>query len=383
MLEKAKTKRVVAQVGSCSDAMADQALKDRRPIVERSIRLHTSEKKTSQSNLNFDQDLELRRRFQEREADFLDRVARISDRIRPYSITAVSIAVAAVMIATLLHFVGGWTIADLRFGIYIAAILAAGLLAGVPAAVGAAIASILIVDWAFIPPYFAFKWPGPADQISLAFAGLASLITIYFSHCCRVVLRRLHQRELANETLTSELNHRERNLFSVIQVILQKSLADQPARAGEIMGRLHAIQNSNELLRNPNSKPITIRALLLQEFVAYGPDRLETRGPEIEIKPEAARHLLLLFHELATNAAKHGSLSVTGGQVCVEWGWKDGQRDLALVWKERGGPAVVCPEKSGFGSQLIDICLKALSGTIQLRFLPEGLSCAMTIRLGQ
>jgi two-component sensor histidine kinase len=197
-----------------------------------------------------------------------------------------------------------------------------------------------------------------------------------------VVLRRLHQRELANRTLTNELSHRERNLFSVIQVILQKSLADQPARAGEIMGRLHAIQISNELLRNPNSKLITIRALLLQEFTPYGPDRLDARGPEIEMKPEAARHVLLLFHELATNAAKHGSLSVTGGHVCVEWRWNDDRR-LALVWEERGGPTVVRPEKSGFGSQLIDICLKALSGTMQLRFLPKGLSCAMTIRLGE
>ena len=159
--------------------------------------------------------------FRKEESDFLDRLARISERIQPYSTAAVGIAVAAVMIATSLRILGGWTVADLRFGIYVAAILATGLLAGVPAAVGAAIASILLVDWVFTPPYFAFKWPGTADQTNLAFAALASLITIYFSHCCRVVLRRLHQRELANQTLTNELNHRERNLFSVIQVILQ------------------------------------------------------------------------------------------------------------------------------------------------------------------
>ena len=94
----------------------------------------------------------------ERKADFLDWVAGVSERIRPYSTAAFGIAAASVAIATLLRFVGGWASSDLRFAIYLPAILATGLLAGVQAALGVAVASILIIAWAFMPPYFELKW---------------------------------------------------------------------------------------------------------------------------------------------------------------------------------------------------------------------------------
>jgi K+-sensing histidine kinase KdpD len=153
--QEAKTTRVVAQVKDGTEAVVDQTLKGPSADCRAFYRSNTSEKTTPQSNRTFDQECKSRRHLQEREADFLDRPARISDRIQPYSNAAVGIAVAAVMIATSVRIIGGWTVADPRFGIFIAAILATGLLAGVPAAVGAAIASILVVDWAFIRPYFA------------------------------------------------------------------------------------------------------------------------------------------------------------------------------------------------------------------------------------
>jgi two-component sensor histidine kinase len=89
--------------------------------------------------------------------------------------------------------------------------------------------------------------------------------------------------------------------------------------------------------------------------------------------------LVLLFHELVTNAAKHGALSSPTGRVTVKWTRKD--QDLILDWKESGGPKVVPPLKEGFGSQLITVCVKALSGTVQPHFAPEGLTCSMTFRL--
>ncbi len=90
--------------------------------------------------------------------DFLDWVADVSERIRPYSVAAFGIGAASVAVAALLRFIGGWASSDLRFAIYLPAILATGLLAGVPAALGVGIASILIIAWAFVPPYFEFKW---------------------------------------------------------------------------------------------------------------------------------------------------------------------------------------------------------------------------------
>jgi two-component sensor histidine kinase len=124
---------------------------------------------------------------------------------------------------------------------------------------------------------------------------------------------------------------------------------------------------------------ISIRDLLQQEFAAYGINRLHTLGPAFDIKPDSARHLILLFHELATNAAKYGSLSCPNGQVFVYW-QRDGN-SILLTWKERGGPVVSPPNRRGFGNQLIDICVKSLFGDMQQEFAPDGYTCTLTFKL--
>ena len=309
--------------------------------------------------------------------DVLDWLARISERIRPYSAAAFGIALAAVILATLLRFAGGWASTDLRFAIYLPAILATGLLAGLPAALGATIASILIIFWAFMPPYFEFKWPSEVEQINILLNAIPYFITIYFAQLCRVVLQRFRRSELNNRVLAKELEHRGRNIFSVLEVIVQKTLADNPERASSIIGRLKSIRYSNELLTG-KPQSISIKDLLQQEFAAYGVNRVHTRGPDFDIGPESARHLILVFHELATNAAKHGSLSYPNGQVFVDW--RDDGADIALSWKECGGPSVKPPNKRGFGSQLLDTCIKSLSGTKEDNFGPDGYTCTLTFK---
>jgi two-component sensor histidine kinase len=314
---------------------------------------------------------------QEQKTDLLDWLASASGRIRPYSASAFGIALASVAAATLFRFAGGWASTDLRFAIYLPAILATGLLAGVPAAVGAAIVSTFIIFWAFMPPYFEFKWPSEGEQINLLLNAIPYLITVYLAYLCQVVLRRLRRSELNNRVLARELEHRGRNLFSVLEVIVQKTLADNPERANSIIGRLKSIRYSNELLTG-KPQSIGIKDLLQQEFAAYGTNRLHMRGSPFDIAPDQARHLILLFHELATNAVKYGSLSNRSGQVFVDWK-RDGA-NIALSWKERGGPQVSPPSKRGFGNQLIDICIKSLAGTKEEEFAPDGYACTLTFK---
>jgi len=318
--------------------------------------------------------------FEEKEADILDRLARVTGRIPPYSVDAVAIALASVSIATLVRFGGGWAPTDLHFAIYLPAILATGLLAGTPAAIGAALASLLIIFWAFMPPYFQFKWLTPTQQVNVFINAVPYFITVYFAYCCRLVLQRLHRRERTNEILAGELRHRARNLFSVIQAIVQRTLAETPDRAEKLTGRLRSILYANELLVSGKSDPITVRDLLLQEFAPYGENRLQMRGLDLEIEPENARHLLLLFHELVTNAAKYGSLSHVDGNVIVEWRWNNSRR-LAMTWTEIGGPTVAPPSSDGFGSQLMRLCVKSLHGTMQAQYLPEGFACGISVRI--
>ena len=316
---------------------------------------------------------------QQSDPDFLDWLARVSERIRPYSLAALGIALTTVAVATLLRFLGVWAFSHApQFAIYFPAILAAGLLAGVPAALGVAIASILIIAWAFMPPYFEFQVAQRIDQINILFNAGAYLLTVYFAYLCRAVLQRLRRGELNNRLLVKELQHRGRNTFSVIDAIVHKTLAHDPESASDISGRLHSIQYANDLLTG-KATSVTIKELLLQEFTAYGENRLHTRGSDFDIGPESARHLILLFHELTTNAAKHGALSCSNGQVFVDWHGTG--RDIALTWKECGGPPVKPPDKRGFGSQLLDTCIKSLSGTRQEDFGRDGYTCTLTFKL--
>lgn len=312
---------------------------------------------------------------QDHKTDLLDWLAGASDRIRPYSASAFGIALTSVAAATLFRFAGGWASTDLRFAIYLPAILATGLLAGVPAAVGAAIVSIVIIFWAFMPPYFEFKWPSEGEQINLLLNAVPYFMTVYLAYLCRLVLRRLRRSELNNRVLARELEHRGRNLFAILEVVVQRTLADNPERADSTIGRLRSIRYSNEVLTG-RPQSIGIKDLLRQEFAAHSASRLHMRGPAFDIAPDNARHLILLFHELAANAVKYGALSNRNGQVFVDW-QSDGN-NVVLTWKERGGPQVTPPSRRGFGNQLIDICIKSLAGTKQEEFAPDGYGCTLT-----
>jgi len=94
------------------------------------------------------------------------------------------------------------------------------------------------------------------------------------------------------------------------------------------------------------------------------------------------RHLALLFHELATNAAKYGALSRPNGKIFVDWQWNGIK--LYVTWKEYGGPKITSlPSKQGFGSRLIDVSVKSMSGIIQSDFHPDGFICSMNLLLGK
>ena len=117
---------------------------------------------------------------------------------------------------------------------------------------------------------------------------------------------------------------------------------------------------------------------MLQAFSPYGEDRLEAFGPEIFVQPEAARHLILLIHELVTNAAKYGSLSRLSGRVLIEW--QEEEETIILNWKESGGPKIDLPKRAGFGSHLAAACAKAVSGTMQQDFAPDGFRCSIRFK---
>lgn len=185
--------------------------------------------------------------------------------------------------------------------------------------------------------------------------------------------------------LAREVDHRAKNTLAVVQAIVRLARRDSVedySRA--IEGRITALAHTHELLSQSRWEGASIERLVTEEIAPYqgeGEPRVSASGPSFLLRPEQAQVVALALHELATNAAKYGSLSVEGGQVDIRWSEDDGL--LTLTWAERGGPAVVKPKKSGFGTKIITSLGANSRDKVQFDWQPGGLKFALSLRCAE
>ena len=191
-------------------------------------------------------------------------------------------------------------------------------------------------------------------------------------------------------TLVHELNHRVRNMLSIIGAIARQTLAHTSAPgefASVFLGRVDAMGAAYGLVAREQWGDVALREILrgqLEPYLLDGLDRARLEGPPASLPPRAALALGLVVHELVTNAVKHGALSVAGGRVEVAWRLdeKAERPRVTLVWKEMGGPPVRPPERRGFGSELIEREVAMdLRGKTTLEYLPNGLLVTLAFPL--
>ena len=193
--------------------------------------------------------------------------------------------------------------------------------------------------------------------------------------------------EEQQKLLLDELNHRVKNTLATVQSIAAQTLRTNPEPQtfrDAFEARLMALSATHNLLTASNWRGASLRDVLAVEFQPFGSDRYVFEGPDVDLSSTEALTLGLLFHELATNAAKYGALSTPQGCVDVEWRVDHHANGpvLTLEWRERNGPAVVSPTRRGFGSRLIERSLKSeLGGEATLEFTPAGLRCKATLPL--
>lgn len=193
--------------------------------------------------------------------------------------------------------------------------------------------------------------------------------------------------EKQRHLVSSEVAHRLRNTMAVINGIVMLTAKDSSSVTEfqtALLGRFAAISRTHESLIRRSWVEAGLRDLLESELAPYRSNdrKITLEGPDIAIDREIAVALALVFHELATNASKYGALSNATGQLEVHWQVTGTEnRSLRVIWQETGGPPVVPPTKTGFGSELISSNLSSHGGMAALTYLAAGVSCTVTLPL--
>ena len=213
-----------------------------------------------------------------------------------------------------------------------------------------------------------------------------------FLYAVRVVEDVTARREAdrRQKLLIDELNHRVKNTLATVQ-----SLAWQAARPGvppqvaqqRFQERLLALSRTHNLLNETHWEGASLRTILETELQPYAtaPARIRLHGPAVQLSPKSAVVLGMAFHELATNAVKHGALSLASGQVQLDWK-VDRAGDEAILtveWCELGGPPLDVQPNAGFGSRLLrQTIIQELAGELAVRFEREGMCCRISVPTG-
>jgi PAS domain S-box-containing protein len=191
--------------------------------------------------------------------------------------------------------------------------------------------------------------------------------------------------------MVNELNHRVKNTLATIQAIAALTLRtdEDPIKVRDTLtSRILALSKAHDVLTDEQWSGADLGEIAALAAVPYesasGPARVRLRGPAVRLPPKTAIAVALAFHELATNAAKYGALSVEAGRVDLEWKviCRGDEGRLRITWRESGGPRVRPPKRTGFGTRLIERGLAAdLNGEVEIDYAPQGVRCTIEASL--
>lgn len=193
-------------------------------------------------------------------------------------------------------------------------------------------------------------------------------------------------RKIAEERqayVAQEVNHRFKNLLSVVMAISKMTLRDGDPVSAErrLLSRLGSLARNQDLLVNGGWESVELEALIASQtssFDVASGNRMSFAGPKIRVKAEAAQGLGMALHELATNAAKYGALSNATGVVTVQWSLK--ATDLTMEWREIGGPEVKPPTRKGFGQSVIGTLVESsTAGKVEIEYATSGFRWRLTV----
>src|SRR5713101_5303683 len=189
------------------------------------------------------------------------------------------------------------------------------------------------------------------------------------------------EREEKEHLLMREINHRAKNMLSVVDAIAHQTATRSPEDFVERFSeRIQALAANQDLLIRNEWNGVEVEDLVhaqLAHFAGLIGSRISVHGPKLRLKAASAQAIGLALHELATNAGKYGALSTDAGRVDVRWG-TDGAT-LTMSWTERDGPPVSAPKRRGFGTIVMEtMAERSVDGTVDLDYASSGLTWRLT-----
>jgi two-component sensor histidine kinase len=194
--------------------------------------------------------------------------------------------------------------------------------------------------------------------------------------------KRAEQHQLA---LNAELSHRVKNVLATVCSIIDQTRHGSTTFGEFVVGvdrRIRSLANTHDLLSRAHWQGVALAEIVQREFAPYGRSNSEVSGPSVLLKAEAAQGVAMVLHELTTNAAKYGAFSKRSGRVLLKWWWQQngGDPHLIIEWKEVGGPPVVPPSRSGYGTSVVrELIPFELGGSVDLVFATDGLECRLEL----
>jgi two-component sensor histidine kinase/PAS domain-containing protein len=191
--------------------------------------------------------------------------------------------------------------------------------------------------------------------------------------------RKEHEEQV--QLLMREVNHRAKNMLSVVDAIAHQTASKNPDDfIKRFSDRIQALSANQDLLVRSDWAGVDVEDLTraqLAHFADLVGSRIVVDGPKLRLKPASAQAIGLALHELATNAGKYGALSTNGGRVAVCWGID--AETLSMSWTESDGPTVSAPKRRGFGTMVMEsMAERSMNGKVDLDYAPSGLTWRLT-----
>jgi two-component sensor histidine kinase len=221
-------------------------------------------------------------------------------------------------------------------------------------------------------------------RVGTAFDEMAAALELH-EGALRAEIAQSHALRAQQTTLLHELNHRVKNTLATVQSLARQSRGGEE-QTSQLEARILALSKTHDLLTRDDWTGAELQEVVENELGPYrsSPDHFDIAGPALSLPPRYVLAIGMAIHELTTNAAKYGALSVSFGRIAVTWRIIPGEglARLEILWRESGGPLVTPPTRRGFGTRLITGgIMRELDGEAQLDYQSSGLVCCLALRL--